>query len=417
MKIQQTNPFRYWITSIAILILSFNSFASVDLSVDSILSPVSDCGISTLSFVEVKIHNHDSVPISNFPISYRINGGAPVTETITSSIVGGNSFNYTFTSTANLQTNGVYEIQVYVALNGDSIQMNDTLNKTVVNGYFQPITHAFTNLNDFEGAITYWHTYGKNNTWEQGIPNTPFINKPSSGVKAYVTNANGNYNPNEISYLESPCFDYSFFTITDPINVSFKLLFNLESDSDYVWMELSIDGGQTWSKALPHPILSINFYTDTSKMVWTGISNAGAGNYIPVLNSINYFGGYPKVKFRFVFHSNGTIQKDGFAIDRFYLDPYYVVTGLEETNSISNNLVLYPNPAKNNVTVSFNNMNSGIYEMTIEDVKGQKVVNDLISVSNGNTSKVIDVSQFESGVYFVKVVNGSSIITKKLVVN
>jgi len=415
MKIQQTKPFRFWITSTVLLLFSFNSSASVDLSVDSILSPVSDCGISTLSFVEVKIHNHDSVAISNFPISYRINGGATVTEIITTQITGGSSINYTFTSTANLQTNGVYEIQVYVALSGDSIKMNDTLNKTVVNGII-PWNQSIQTIGNFEGATTYWHSYGKNNSWEKGTPNTPFINSAAWGANAYVTNANGNYNPNEMSYLESPCFNYSNFSIGDIIEVRFKILFNLESDSDYVWLEQSVNGGQTWTKTLPSR-RSIHFYTDTSKMVWADNSIAGAGIYIPVINDLVKVGSYPKVKIRFVFHSNSTIQKDGFAIDDLNLWPYQMIIGLDETNSISNNLILYPNPAKNNVNITFNHMNSGIYEMTIEDLKGQQVMNDLINVSNGNTSKVIDVSQFESGVYFVKVVNGSSIITKKLVVN
>jgi hypothetical protein len=417
MKIQQTKPFRYWITSIILLLFSFNSSASVDLSVDSILSPVSDCGISTLSFVEVKIHNHDSVPISNFPISYRINGGAPVTETITSSILGGNSFNYTFTSTANLQTNGVYEIQVYVALSGDSIQMNDTLNKTVVNGYllqFNPTPPYYKN--DFEGTVNNWESYGQNSSWEIDTPTTTYVNGVSyNQYNAYVTKANGNYNANEFSYLETPCFDLSKTTNDWYIDMRFDLLYSIEADSDKVWVELSLNGGADWDKVMPPLIGSVNFYSTYTDSAWHGLSNGGAGFYIPVINDFQGIGLNSKVKFRFVFKSNGTIQSDGFAIDNFIFNPHIV--GLNKINSSNSNIKLHPNPAKNNVTVSINNVNSGIYEMTIEDLKGQQVMNDLINVSNGNTSKVIDVSQFESGVYFVKVVNGSSIITKKLVVN
>jgi hypothetical protein len=69
------------------------------------------------------------------------------------------------------------------------------------------------------------------------------------------------------------------------------------------------------------------------------------------------------------------------------------------------------------VTISFNNVATGNYNLTIEDVKGQKVVNEVITVNNSNSTKEVNTSQFEKGVYFVRLVNGASIVTKKLVVN
>ena len=416
MNKNQIYSFRHFITSIAILLLSFNSTA-IDLSVDSILSPVSDCGITTLSFVEVKIHNHDSVAVSNIPISYRLNGGALVTETITSSILGGSSFNYTFTSTVNLQTTGVYEIQVYTALTSDTNSLNDTLSKTIRSSsiyQFNSTTPFY--YNGFEDTTNSWVTYGSNNSWEIGYPSTSYINQPSWGLYSYVTSAAGFYNSNELSYIETPCFDPSLFNQTDEFEMYFDILYNMESDTDMVWMEQSIDGGNSWIRVLPTSV-SYNFYSNPNLNIWTGSSNAGVGNYIPVFNFFTGIGGFSQVKFRYVFKSNGTIQNDGFAVDnfRFQITPMSTVVG--NNNLKTKNFNLHPNPANKNVTISFNSIEKERHTLIIQNMKGQQVLNESISIQNGLSSKVIDLSQFKSGIYFVKVVNGSSIVTKKLVVN
>jgi len=387
---------------------------AVDLAIDSIVSPVSNCGLSATSNVTVSISNVGLTGMSNFPVSYVLNNGTPVTETVTSTILPGNNLNYTFTSTVNIQAVGSYSLKSYIAVPGDGDLLNDTVGSIVNSGFAQPINTMFPSYyNDFEGTSNNWITYGTNNSWEIGTPSTFYISGASSGTKAYVTSAAGNHNANELSYIETPCFDLSFFQSTDPFDMSFEVLFKTEQDSDQVWLEMTTNNGGTWTKVLPNTG-SVNFYNNLTDNSWDNFSSAGAGNYIPVVRLFTGIGGLSQVKFRFAFKSNGTNQNDGFAIDNFRIN---TLIGVNENTFDQNSFGLHPNPAKNNVTVSFNNVASGNYEMTIEDVKGQKIVNDLISVSNGNTSKVIDVSQFESGVYFVKVVNGSSIITKKLVVN
>jgi len=388
----------------------------VNLALDSIISPVSDCGLSAASNVTVSINNVGLSAISNFPISYVLNGGTAVTETVTSTILPGTSLNYTFTSTLNLQTVGSYNLQVYFAVPGDGNVLNDSLRSIINSGFAQALNQSATfYYNDFEGATNNWVTYGVNNSWEIGTPSTFFINKPAGGMNAYVTSAAGNHNANELSYIETPCFDLSFFQVTDNFDMTFETLFKTQSDSDQVWMELSVNNGLSWTKVLKSSF-SVNFYNNIARNTWDGFSSGGVGNYIPVLNTITGIGGLSQVKFRFVFKSNGSNQNDGFAIDNFRINsPLF--TSIETQSKETASFKLFPNPANASVSISFQNVEADNLELTILDVKGQKVLTEWINMKSGNSIKVLDLSQFDKGVYFVRLANGNSIETKKLVVN
>lgn len=81
------------------------------------------------------------------------------------------------------------------------------------------------------------------------------------------------------------------------------------------------------------------------------------------------------------------------------------------------NFVMYPNPAQNEVTISFNNALAGNkINVEIYDVLGQRVSST--SFDNGsNFEQRIDISALTSGIYLVRVGDGSSFSTKKLVIN
>lgn len=68
---------------------------------------------------------------------------------------------------------------------------------------------------------------------------------------------------------------------------------------------------------------------------------------------------------------------------------------------------LYPNPAKEQVTIS--NFNSSINNITIVDITG-KVLNSFMP-----TTAVIDVSTLAKGIYFVKIQHGEETLTQKIV--
>jgi len=388
----------------------------VDLAVDSILSPYSDCGLSAAEDVTIAIHNAGLSPISNFNATYIFDGGTPVTELVTATVNPGTVFNYTFTTKVNASVVKSYTLETYISAAGDGNIANDSIRNYSFSSSFSDAINLTTptKFYTFETDPGNWITYGANSSWEWGTPSTFYIPAANSGVKAWVTSTTGNYNANELSYLESSCYDMSSIAATTPIYLSFYTVYRTETANDQVWMEYSIDNGRNWTKVLSS-MAGINFYNNSTQNVWEGFSNAGAGIWIPVLNDLQGLGGNSAVKFRFVFSSNGTTQNDGFAIDDFQVG---TIVGVNDNLAANSKTVsLMPNPAKEKVNISFNDYEFGSYQVSVIDAKGQSVIDDLVNISGKSEIITLDLSNVNKGVYLVRIMNESSISTQKLIVD
>ncbi len=81
-----------------------------------------------LSAISAKITNYGTVPIDDFDVAYRINGGSEVTEKVTGPVEPGMSLDVTFATEADLTALDTdYKISVFTKLSGDVETNNDTL--------------------------------------------------------------------------------------------------------------------------------------------------------------------------------------------------------------------------------------------------------------------------------------------------
>jgi len=104
-----------------------------DIGMLSIDQPVSGPLTATEDIV-VSIRNFGSNDIVNPEVQYTIDGGTPVVENYSGTIVAGTTESYTFTQTADLSTPQTdYDIVAKTNLPGDSNTGNDTAMKTVTN--------------------------------------------------------------------------------------------------------------------------------------------------------------------------------------------------------------------------------------------------------------------------------------------
>jgi hypothetical protein len=217
-----------------------------DIQMLSIDTPVvASCALNSATPVKVTVRNSANSAINNIPVKFSVDGGAPVSETI-SSIAANSTVQYTFTATADLSALGTHTIKAWVDYSSDSFRDNDTAVVHLVNS---PLITSFPYLENFESGAGSWYSSGKNSSWEYGTPASPKINRAASGSKAWKTMLTGNYNNREASYLYSPCFDVS--GMTNP-TLSFSVALDLEDCGagtfcDGAFVEYSADG-ITWSK-------------------------------------------------------------------------------------------------------------------------------------------------------------------------
>lgn len=228
------------------------------------------CGGNAEQPLSVVVYNTVNQPLNNVPVTYRLNGGAPVTEIIPH-IAGKDSLTWTFAPLLDLSTPGVYTLDVYVAAAGDTYTGNDSLLHYDVR--VQPVVDTFPYLQDFETDNGFWYTDGVASSWFWGAPNGAIINKAASGSKVWMSNTGGGYNSNEHSYLNAPCFDIS--GLANPM-LSFSMTLELEqcegSLCDYLQMEYSFDQGATWQR-LGSAGEGTNWYNDDASHAWTRQEN------------------------------------------------------------------------------------------------------------------------------------------------
>ena len=98
-----------------------------DLMVSSWVGPISGASASSATTISFKVKNVGLIAQSGFTVKYSVNGGSFISETITSSLASGVETTHSFTTTANMNTGGLYHLVGVVSNTGDTRTMNDTL--------------------------------------------------------------------------------------------------------------------------------------------------------------------------------------------------------------------------------------------------------------------------------------------------
>ena len=70
----------------------------------------SGCDLTATEPIELWVVNQGLVAESAFDLSYAVNGGTPVVESITSTVNPGDTLKYVFTATADMTADGVYNL-------------------------------------------------------------------------------------------------------------------------------------------------------------------------------------------------------------------------------------------------------------------------------------------------------------------
>ncbi|MFC5271460.1 T9SS type A sorting domain-containing protein [Adhaeribacter terreus] len=157
------------------------------------------------------------------------------------------------------------------------------------------------------------------NSWAMGIPIGAVINSAASPPNAWVTNLSGNYNNNEASYVQSPCFNFT--NLIQPIFLA-KIWWNSESGWDGTVLQSSIDNGATWQVVGTFGAPN-NWYNSSNiggspggqSIGWSGSGTTGSGGWVLAKHALTGLGGQANVRLRIAFGSDVSSTYEGFAFD------------------------------------------------------------------------------------------------------
>lgn len=279
-----------------------------DVGAVGLLNPETDCGLKSNDSVVVSLQNFGEFPQSLIPFRYSVNG-EPVEidsprDGLYTGVLGKDSTDIIeFDQNFDFSEPGAYYLETWTEFEDDSNPTNDT---TGILFYSIPTISELPYLESFEGSFSGW-TVGadsENSSWAVGKPTGSVINQAARGDQAWATNLNGIHNPSELSYLVSPCMDFSSLT-EDPL-LSFQLWNSTEVGPDQLWLEYTTDGGASWQRlrSMDYNGAYFSYTGDNPDLGWERRYGTLEG-----------LGGLSDVRLRFAFFSDFLTELEGVAID------------------------------------------------------------------------------------------------------
>ncbi len=121
--------------------------------------------------------------------------------------------------------------------------------------------------------------------------------------------------------------------------------------------------------------------------------------------------GNNNVKLRFVFSSDGSVQREGFGVDSLAID---FITGIEDQTANNIQFSIYPNPSEGQFILR-NGENADSYSVMVFDPRGKVVYDQRINFA-ARDQRLIDLSAQAKGIYLMKISNAENSFTRKIVI-
>lgn len=216
------------------------------------------------------------------------------------------------------------------------------------------------------------------------------------------------YSP-ETSITDSPYSNYEndseeIITLSNFVNLSgfthaeinFNAKWDIENGYDYVQLEISNDGGNTW---IPQCGNYTNKGIEThnfafNQPLYDGLQSEWINEVIKLTDYLN-----EEISIRFKLYTDGGLRKDGFYFDNFKIKG--LTAGLSsniEYDYLKSNV--YPNPVKNYLHIQSSN---NIYKIEVYDLLGRLILNKPL------VNNKFQMSNFNPGIYIIKLYSESGI--------
>lgn len=371
-----------------------------DLVMQSIISPtnkmLNNCQPISPVPVIIKIKNQGQNPISNFPLTYLINGALGQTENFTGTLLAGEDTTFEFSQTIDASIAGNYLISAKIAYASDMDATNDS-----VAVYFETVsgtTAAYPWSESFEsfttctssstcelitcnltnGMVNETNTLLDDIDWRIFKGSTPTAST-GPDVDHTLGDANGKY-----AYLEaSSCF-LQYANLNTPC---IDLTSATAPQLNY-WYHLS---GTSMGQ------IFVDVYADG---VWTSNVSFVSGNkgnaWLNKTASLSAYVG-KKINIRFRGRTGNGAESD-MAIDDLYVGETVSIN----ENNFNGNVAIYPNPSTGLFNYEINNLSNSPLTILVNDISGKLIYSENSGASQYQSGQ-IDLSKFENGIYFIEI--------------
>lgn len=291
-----------------------------DAAVTAYYGPYSSCNLTASENIKIGVKNTGPSVINSLPVKFSLNNGMTyITETIPGPIGVNDTLDYPFSTPANFGNPAIYKVVVKVALPGDDYSPNDSIIQSITSipNYSLPYSTNFPNLDS-----SFWISGGINSSWSLAVPGGG-IPSPPNGPYCWQTQVEDQFNKNENSYVESPCFNFKGKEVPmiDMKNSYFEFP---EDTTAGAIMEYSLDQGATWNYLPKDTLTTTNWTWYNTNVTKFNDSPGWMGQAWNSGNSLIWeqdrqllpgtTAGNNKVKFRFHFKSgSNSIPEAGFA--------------------------------------------------------------------------------------------------------
>ena len=398
---------------------------SYDLSIDSIDSPLLAGNLSNNENITVTLSNNGDNDISNFEISYAIDGVNITSENYTNTIFSGETVQFTFGVSYDFSQVGDYNLTVSASLDEDENQINNTISEMITNvgggdcpdNYDSPIVwrenfecydpFIFQDIGDW---IIYdidgLSTYGSN---AMDFPNETYSGSGFIYNQAIATVSDQNTNPQEPSLWNTYEGNQGLYFISAVpsgavtqnndwmLSPEFSLV-NIESPSlRFMAKTLKDNWGLERFKIAVGNSTNYNDFTIISDGAYL---EAPTDWTLYEFDLSAYEGQNIRIGINYVSDDKFVLQMDEFVVEG--------TLGISDNNSPFK-MRLYPNPTNENYVIVQANV-SGTKEIEVFDLLGKKLID--ISLN----SNYLDISKLNPGIYLLNISVGAITSVHRLIV-
>ncbi len=280
-----------------------------------------------------------------------------------------------------------------ISIDNGQFLSNDTVTKTY--GQSQVI------FSDAANSLTNWTV---SQTWNT---TSSTYYSPSNSI---TDSPGGNYGNN----IDKSITMSSVVNLNNAVaaTLSFYGKWEIEAGYDYVQLEISTNGGSSWTPQCGNYTKNGSSNQATGEPLYDGFQSTWVKEEISLSD---YLG--QNIMARFTIIADGGVREDGFYFDDFEIKVVYGSQGLEELTEnglyISQNI---PNPSSETTSINYIlPQTKGNAYLNITNGMGQII--DRVLLNNTSQNVEVSTSQLSQGVYYYNIeYNDQRSLTKKMIV-